>query len=68
MKQYISYRVDLMESPAKGKYSIFINPIRKNNVEANKISGKRRFYCNERAYKLLKEFFDEQWKNNQESE
>ncbi len=64
MKQFISYRVDLMKSTTKGKYCIWINPMMKNNVEANKKTGHRRFYCNDRAYKKLREFFDEQWQNN----
>ena len=33
-------------------------------IQKNKNSGHRRFYCNERGFKKLREFFDEQWGNN----
>ncbi len=43
--------------------SIFINPT-KHNIEANKKTGHRRFYMNEKGLTEFQEFILEQWKNN----
>ena len=64
MKTTISYRVDLVKGTAEGKYGIFINPIHRSNIKKNNETGHRRFYCNEKGYKKLREFFDKQWQNN----
>ena len=61
----LSYNMSIVGTASKP--GVWITPA-KHNVEANKETGKKRFYMNERGLERFRKFVLEQWQSNLNSE